>query len=108
MITFKAYPHGRCGNALFQYAFIRALSQRNGVDWALPLWGGSRYFSMKWNEDTGIKVDLKITEFDGRIIQMENFINAKTINLKMDAEPGIYLVTITTINDRAVFKIMKK
>jgi uncharacterized protein (TIGR02145 family) len=53
-------------------------------------------------------VNITITEFDGRIIQMENYNNAKTINLKMNAEPGIYLVTITTINDRAVFKIMKK
>jgi uncharacterized protein (TIGR02145 family) len=53
-------------------------------------------------------VNIAITEFDGRIIQMENYNNAKTINLKLDAEPGIYLVTITTINDRIVFKITKK
>jgi len=53
-------------------------------------------------------VNIAITESDGRMILMENYSNAKTINLKFDAEPGIYLVSVTTLNDRKVFKITKK
>jgi uncharacterized repeat protein (TIGR03803 family) len=44
---------------------------------------------------------------DGQIIQKETNSNARVINLKMFAQPGTYIVTITSENKKAVFKMLK-
>ena len=64
MILYKKFPYGRLGNSLFQYTFIRALSERTGIKWALPMWGGSQFFQMDyaWNEDDNIKINEEIKE----------------------------------------------
>lgn len=61
----KTFPRGRIGNNLFQYAFIRALSERHGIKWALPLWSGSKFFHMgrNWSIDENIPVDVNKREF---------------------------------------------
>jgi uncharacterized repeat protein (TIGR03803 family) len=48
-----------------------------------------------------------ITDTEGRIIQQENMINAKSIQLKMHTPPGIYMVIIASENERAVFKVIQ-
>jgi hypothetical protein len=47
-----------------------------------------------------------ITAPDGRIIQKEERKNGQVFDMEMNALPGIYLVTITTDKERAVFKIV--
>jgi uncharacterized repeat protein (TIGR03803 family) len=44
---------------------------------------------------------------DGRILQREERDDARIMDVKMDAQPGIYLVTINTDKERAVFKLVK-
>jgi hypothetical protein len=51
--------------------------------------------------------EVMITGLDGRIIQKVFSNNAQVINLSMAAAPGIYMVTITSGNERAVFRIIK-
>jgi uncharacterized repeat protein (TIGR03803 family) len=53
------------------------------------------------------KVVVIITDTKGRIIQQENMINAKSIQLKMNTPPGIYMVIIASENERAVFKVIR-
>jgi hypothetical protein len=53
------------------------------------------------------KVVVTITAPDGRIIQREERENAQLIGLNMIASSGIYLVTITSGNERAVFKMVR-
>jgi len=60
MILSRKFPKGRMANGLFQYAYLRALSERTGVDWALPIFPASQYFKMgrKWHIDENEKVDI--------------------------------------------------
>ena len=52
-------------------------------------------------------VEITITELDGRIIQKENDFNCRIMDLKMSASPGMYIVNITSENERAVILIVK-
>lgn len=45
MITFsKLGKFGRCGNSLFQVAFLNSLADKYGVDWCIPEWKYAKYF----------------------------------------------------------------
>jgi uncharacterized repeat protein (TIGR03803 family) len=54
---------------------------------------------------TGI---ITITRYDGQVIRKENILNKQKIDLDLEAPPGIYMVTITTERNEAVFKIVKE
>jgi uncharacterized repeat protein (TIGR03803 family) len=51
---------------------------------------------------------VSITELDGRLIQTEQRPNIRIINIKMNdgTVPGVYLLKISTGNERAVFRIV--
>jgi hypothetical protein len=48
-----------------------------------------------------------VSSIDGRIIQKENISDAQKINLKLINSSGVYLVSITSGNEKAVFKLVK-
>jgi uncharacterized repeat protein (TIGR03803 family) len=50
---------------------------------------------------------ITITEIDGRLIQRKQVEEAQLVELDITAPAGIYLVTITTSKESAVFRIMK-
>jgi hypothetical protein len=52
-------------------------------------------------------VVVAISELDSRIIQMGKINYGKTIHMNLDASPGMYMVTIISENERAIFKIVK-
>ena len=54
------------------------------------------------------KVEITITELDGRIIRKEYIINDRSKYLQFSESPGLYLVTIASENERAVYKLTKK
>ena len=53
-------------------------------------------------------IEIIITELDGRVKQKEKRYNTRTINLPLNTSSGIYMVIISSGNERAVFKIAKK
>jgi uncharacterized repeat protein (TIGR03803 family) len=53
-------------------------------------------------------VEISITTLDGRIIRKEYLINCRFKYLQLSESPGLYLVTITSEKERAVFKVTKK
>ena len=61
-LLMKQFPYGRLGNNLFEIAFIKALSKKTNVPWALPLWDYLKYFQMGWNVDTGIQIEQVVKE----------------------------------------------
>jgi uncharacterized repeat protein (TIGR03803 family) len=52
--------------------------------------------------------EITITGMDGRIIRKDNIINSRFKDLQLSESPGPYMVMITTGNERAVFKILRK
>lgn len=52
--------------------------------------------------------EITITQLDGRVIQKEHIMNARFKELQLSESPGLYLVTVTSGNQRAVFKLSKK
>jgi uncharacterized protein (TIGR02145 family) len=52
-------------------------------------------------------VAIVLTSPDGRIIQREEIDNERIVDVQIHAQPGIYLVTITTKFERAVFRIVR-
>lgn len=85
-LLYKQFPIGRVGNALFEYAFIKALSVRIGVKYFLPQWGGSKFFKMgkKWPLDNNEKVSIVIKEpsfdFCKELISLKKYDIKKNIN----------------------------
>lgn len=62
MILYKRFPYGGLGNALFQYAYLRALSFRTGEKLALPMSPIFDYFNMNPEFDNNIPIDREISE----------------------------------------------
>ena len=52
--------------------------------------------------------EITITQLDGRIIRKEHIMNARFKDLQLSESPGLYLVSVTSGNERAVFKLSKK
>jgi uncharacterized repeat protein (TIGR03803 family) len=52
--------------------------------------------------------EITITQLDGRIIRKEHVLNARLKELQLSESPGLYLVSVTSGNERAVFKLSKK
>jgi uncharacterized repeat protein (TIGR03803 family) len=51
--------------------------------------------------------EVTISGLDGKIVQKEERKNTQLIDLSMVAAPGIYMVTISSGNERAVFRLVK-
>jgi hypothetical protein len=54
------------------------------------------------------EAEITITRSDGRVILKEHITNSRFKDLQLSEAPGLYLVTITSGNERAVFKLSKK
>lgn len=52
--------------------------------------------------------EIIITQLDGRVIRQEHITNARGKDLQLTESPGLYLVGVTSGNERAVFKLSKK
>jgi uncharacterized repeat protein (TIGR03803 family) len=52
--------------------------------------------------------EITITRLDGSIIRKEHIMNARFKDLQLSESPGLYLVSVTSGNERAVFKLSKK
>jgi uncharacterized repeat protein (TIGR03803 family) len=52
--------------------------------------------------------EITISQLDGRIISRERVMNARLKELQLSESPGLYLVSFTSGNERAVFKLSKK
>jgi uncharacterized repeat protein (TIGR03803 family) len=52
--------------------------------------------------------EISISRLDGRIIRKEYIINARSKYFQLSEPPGLYLVTIISENERAVFKVTMK
>jgi uncharacterized repeat protein (TIGR03803 family) len=48
-----------------------------------------------------------ISGYDGQVIQKKNFFGLRRINLTLDAPAGIYMISITTDNEKVDFKMVK-
>jgi uncharacterized repeat protein (TIGR03803 family) len=66
---------------------------------------GSFSIDLGWNYP---KAEITITELDGRIIRKDFVLNKQIMDLQISASPGVYLVTVSAENERAIFKILKK
>jgi hypothetical protein len=53
-------------------------------------------------------VEISICEMDGRVLRKDIVFSSGIIDLQLSVVPGMYLVTISSENERAVFKVMKK
>jgi hypothetical protein len=51
---------------------------------------------------------ITIAELDGHIIRKDEVLNSRIMDLQISASPGMYMVIITSENERAVFKILQK
>ncbi len=58
--------------------------------------------------NTYSSVVITLSELEGRIIQSEYRLSARIIEMKTDASPGLYLVTVTTGNQKAVIRVVKQ
>jgi uncharacterized repeat protein (TIGR03803 family) len=54
------------------------------------------------------KVEISISELDGRIFLKDEVFNNRIIDMQISALLGTYLVIISSDNERAMFKVMKK
>jgi hypothetical protein len=52
--------------------------------------------------------EITLTELDGRIIQKEKHHNSQIIEMNLSAFSGMYIIIITSGNEKAVFEILKK
>jgi hypothetical protein len=50
---------------------------------------------------------ITVTELDGRLIQQQKVENTGRIAFDLTIPAGIYLVTVTTIDEVSVFRIVK-
>jgi hypothetical protein len=51
------------------------------------------------------KVEITLSELDGRILRKEYIINDSSIHLQFSEAPGLYLVIVAAANEKAVFKL---
>jgi hypothetical protein len=53
-------------------------------------------------------IEITVTEMDGRIILKEKMINGRVKEMQLPEVPGPYVLIVTSGNDQAMFKVMKK